>query len=213
MSSQLLPSHVSLRKSVNSRARYVVKIPLAMLSRVSNAAVSVGEIQPELADSINAFSVVLAFNVGENGKPVVQVSVKGCVLLECQRCLQPVQQEVSISSLLTVVKHDEEAKNRLSEVEPLIVNDDSLDIHALLEDEILLSLPIVPMHKFIADPKGDAKAGINDFNVCRPAVIIQPSDNVLSNALPDAKMQMEPSAKTDNDNPFAVLAGLLPKNE
>src|SRR5690606_4073601 len=67
--------------------------------------------------------------------------------MECQRCLQPVTQSLSGELCLAVVWDEERAAVVPKTLDPLVVSDDSVDLYGLLEDEILLALPIVAYHQ------------------------------------------------------------------
>lgn len=69
------------------------------------------------------------------------------VPLECQRCLKPVEVPLAIERSFMFV-HGEDAAAQLdadSEDDVLALTR-ALDLHELIEDELLLSLPIVPRH-------------------------------------------------------------------
>jgi uncharacterized protein len=77
----------------------------------------------------------------------LHLEAKATVPLTCQRCLHPVQVELLIeqdfrfvADEATALAEDEESD------EDLLVLEDSFDLMALIEDELLMSLPLVPMH-------------------------------------------------------------------
>ena len=78
---------------------------------------------------------------------------EAAVALECQRCLSAVATPVSIDrSLLFVPGEDAAAAlDAESEQDVLALNRD-LDLLELIEDELLLSLPIVPRHAECPQP-------------------------------------------------------------
>lgn len=136
MSSQVLPRTVSVRRAAQAGSELRGDVDLASMPRV--AAAVLGANSP--------LEVSLVFGESDTGKRTVRASVDGVVQLECQRCLQPVDVALAARSFLTVVAHDEEAKARIRDVDPLIVPGDELDVIGLLEEEILLALPIVALH-------------------------------------------------------------------
>jgi len=115
------------------------------LARVTSAVIAAPE----------TFEVSLAFERNELEKPCANLTVKGYVELECQRCLNPVRVDLESSTHLVFVAHDDEARSVTGAREPWIVSGDALDINELLEDEILLALPSVPLH----DKSGSVGAG------------------------------------------------------
>jgi len=75
------------------------------------------------------------------------------VSLECQRCLKPVSVALKISRNFLFV-HGEDAAAQLdadSEDDVLAITR-ALDLHELVEDELLLALPIVPRHEVCPEP-------------------------------------------------------------
>lgn len=84
----------------------------------------------------------------EQGRPAIIVSIEGTVPLECQRCLglldQPVQQSTTL--LLARSQADLLHLDEVSEHEVVLANA-PLDPVALVEDELLLTLPFAPRHE------------------------------------------------------------------
>lgn len=72
------------------------------------------------------------------------VSVK--LLVECQRCLKPVETEVSGHFKFALVNSEEEIELLPEEFEPYLVEGEEQSIIDLIEDELLLSLPMVTIH-------------------------------------------------------------------
>ena len=90
--------------------------------------------------------------------------VARCTLwLQCQRCLQPLAQPLQVDGLFRFVAGDEEAA-RLddeSEHEDVLPLPRALKLDDLIEDELILALPIIPRHDTCPQPLvfvGDAIA-------------------------------------------------------
>ena len=75
------------------------------------------------------------------------LEAKATVPLTCQRCLHPVPTELLIEQDFRFVADEATAlaEDDASE-EDLLVLEDSFNLQALIEDELLMSLPLVPMH-------------------------------------------------------------------
>ena len=69
------------------------------------------------------------------------------VALQCQRCLLAVTQTLVIDRRLRFVRSEAEAE-RLDETseDDVLVLSPRLDLHELVEDELILALPLVPRH-------------------------------------------------------------------
>ncbi len=81
----------------------------------------------------------------EQHRYVVDVKVQMTVVLECQRCLSHCELGLVTQSSLCVVWDEDSAKELPAGYDPLVAGDVS-DLHALVEEELLLALPAVPMH-------------------------------------------------------------------
>lgn len=76
------------------------------------------------------------------------------VTLQCQRCLQPLAQPLAVDRVFRFVDDEEEAArlDEESEDEDVLCTPGSLDLPALIEDELILALPIVPRHEVCPEP-------------------------------------------------------------
>jgi uncharacterized protein len=69
------------------------------------------------------------------------------VRLECQRCLQPLNWELTVAHRVRFVHGEQEAERLDEELEDdVLALEPRLDLLALLEDELILALPLVPRH-------------------------------------------------------------------
>lgn len=82
------------------------------------------------------------------GRPLLRLNITGGLHLQCQRCLGLLAYRVEVSNTLLVVAQGAESANELDDPEAPDVVDASLelDVAALIEDEVLLSLPLSPRH-------------------------------------------------------------------
>lgn len=73
--------------------------------------------------------------------------------LECQRCLQPMTERLQVRRRFRFVRNNDEAARLDEESEDdVLVLQPRLDLHTLLEDELILALPIVPRHDVCPQP-------------------------------------------------------------
>jgi uncharacterized protein len=83
------------------------------------------------------------------GRTTVAVQVEGEVFLACQRCLRPCACDVDESALLAVVARDTDEVP--GGYEPLLGDAERLSVGELIEEQVLLGLPLVPMHATAAE--------------------------------------------------------------
>lgn len=68
---------------------------------------------------------------------------QGHLELQCQRCLEPFETTVAADIAGVVVVDDDAAASVPREDEPIMAEEGILDVHALVDDEMLLALPLV----------------------------------------------------------------------
>lgn len=83
----------------------------------------------------------------EQGMPVADLVYSGTVSLQCQRCLQPMERSLERVSHLALIASEDEADRTPAEREPVLAPGGRISIGELLAEELLLLLPIVPLHE------------------------------------------------------------------
>lgn len=75
------------------------------------------------------------------------------VQLECQRCLSPVETALEAERSLRFVAGERQAAALDAEIEDdVLALSKNLDLRELIEDELLLALPLVPRHEICPQP-------------------------------------------------------------
>ena len=105
---------------------------------------------PRLAESgigiLDLGSAAFEFRRDEEARYVVAVSVEAKVVMQCQRCLVDMEVPITTASLMACVWTDEEAASLPATYEPLLV-EDAADLSDIVEEEILLAIPVSPIHE------------------------------------------------------------------
>jgi uncharacterized protein len=83
----------------------------------------------------------------EEGMPVADVSFSGTVTLQCQRCLRPMERSLETVSQIALIGSEAEAARVPSEREPVLAAGGRISVGDLVTEELLLLLPIVPLHE------------------------------------------------------------------
>jgi len=97
-----------------------------------------------LAERDGELSVQLEAGLDGTGKPQLRGRICGELALTCQRCMKPFRWPLQVELDLRLVTSEAEEKRLLHECEPLLVEDDTLPLQTLVEEEVLLALPIAP---------------------------------------------------------------------
>lgn len=80
------------------------------------------------------------------GRPMLTVTVQGSLAVICQRCLQSFDVRLNQRSELLLARDEPELARLDAEEREVVLAAAPLDAAALIEDELLLSLPYAPMH-------------------------------------------------------------------
>jgi uncharacterized protein len=90
-------------------------------------------------------------------RKVVSCIIEGFVFLTCQTTLEAFRHEVSVQERLILVERDTElpAIEEESDEEDYLVAAEPLDIRDLVEDAVLLALPMVPRKPGLPEVKGE----------------------------------------------------------
>lgn len=104
---------------------------------------------PRIVEAVHSFDKIgarLEFDLDIERRLVMKADINGVVQLTCQRCLDPVDTRVDIETTFAMAWDEEKAQQLPNYLEPWIVGEDPADLHAIIEEEILLSLPVVAYH-------------------------------------------------------------------
>ncbi|HEX7338597.1 MAG TPA: YceD family protein [Rhodanobacteraceae bacterium] len=135
-----------------------------------------------LADTGGVVEYTLDFGRDEFGTAYLTVQATAPLTLVCQRSLEPFVLPVTVDSHLGLIRREDEEAGLPPGFEPLMVVDDHVDPAAVIEDELLLAVPLVPISPQSGWP-----------------------DEGMESSAPDA-----PAVEVE-DNPFAVLRELKRK--
>lgn len=77
---------------------------------------------------------------------IIKGEVQVILSMRCQRCLEPVQVDIHSSVGLGVVSTEDKVADLPINLEPVITSNTTLSLPELIEDEVLLALPVAPVH-------------------------------------------------------------------
>jgi uncharacterized protein len=132
---------------------------------------------PRLRDALRTDEGSLRYELQgvpqEQGHPALRLKLEGALQLSCQRCLGALEYPLRIEVLLRLAATQAEADAEPIEAEgpELIVAGREMPVHDLVEDELLLAIPIAPRHEDCAGREGQAaRAGQSPFAELRGLV-------------------------------------------
>jgi len=118
---------------------------------------------PRLAESVADHPVQVHFRVAaqldRQRRKVVSCIIEGFVFLTCQTSLEAFRHAISIDDRIVLVDHESMLPpiEEESDAEDYLVADGPVDVLDLVEDAILLSLPMVPRKPGLAEGGGRRK--------------------------------------------------------
>ena len=94
--------------------------------------------------------VSLQFRIGDSQKPVAVGSASVVVQLVCQACMEQMDVQLEARSTVTLVGDATELDSVPPDEDGMVVTFPFVSPTELLEDEMILSLPMVPRHSLSA---------------------------------------------------------------
>ena len=160
--SQALPERVDVARQVQAQRTYEGVLPLATLRRLGGS----------LASGTGEVRYAVEFGRDALGVSYLGLRVEAGLPLICQRTLDLFAYPVVIDQRLGLITEEAEEAALPPGYEPLLVTDGQLSIADVIEDELILALPVVPLKpgaplewKDPADTASGAEEAVNPFAV------------------------------------------------
>ncbi len=178
-----LPAYVDIDKWADQGYHWQGNLQVANFKRLA-------EVVSQSAESV----APLSFSISRTGGVYwFEFTVTAEVESQCQRCLQPMTLTLDKQVKLAILENEEQASQLTEDDDWILIEDVAeivgreirLPIASVIEDELLLEIPLSPKHK------------INDED-CVPVDFIEDDE--------------EEEAEDEKENPFAILAGLKGKS-
>ncbi len=175
MSEKFIPEHVDPFRYAEQSLGIAGTLNIKDMQRVSSAVMPVEG---------SVVTVSLQFGRDEQKMAYLKGHLETALTLQCQRCMEPYSYEIMSDFVLGIVSTLAETNTLPEQYEPVLVKDGMLALRELIEDEIILNLPIIPRH--------------------------EPDDCKV--VLPYADSEEDLGVKK-GDSPFQVLASLKQKHQ
>jgi uncharacterized protein len=120
-----------------------------------------GRLQDLLASNAGELDYELHGTTDEAGRPSIRVRIGGELQLTCQRCLKALAHELRIDELLVLAKSEAEIESQPVDPEKpdRVLGEKEMEVGTLLEDEILLAVPVAPRHEQCSAAESVKKGG------------------------------------------------------
>ena len=135
-----LPRRYQVHKEVARNGYFEGEIALTALDRLTEF------LYPESSTwQQNVVLLKFEFSRNEFDTPMVSGRLETCLELECQRCLEKMELPVEIDFRLMIDASDELVRE--SSVDTLYSDEGFIDINEVVEDELILAIPLVATHE------------------------------------------------------------------
>jgi len=136
------PDWVDPWKAGQGRRQFAGTASLAQMARVAD----------RLARDEGEVSFRVSFELNTEGRPQARVEVSARPWQRCQRSLEPFRAEVSGGSTVGLTGDPEDAAQMPGDREPYVMQSGRVQLLDLVEEELLLALPLVPVNPDAALP-------------------------------------------------------------
>lgn len=116
------------------------EVPLSKLTRLDGLVHT---------DRSSAIAVTLVTERSSDARLLLTLTLRGTLVLSCQRCLDPFAWRIDEQTKWVVVDSDVEAAHSEAGAASLVLDEGRLGVEALLEDELIVALPLAPRHESI----------------------------------------------------------------
>lgn len=132
-----LPESVDAWRMVSARRSFEGTLPIARLPRLVEA----------LASSDGVVKFELDFGRDSLGISYIDVRAEADMTLTCQRSLEPFILPVKVETRIGLIRLERDEAGLPPDCEPLLVAEDGrMNPADVIEDELLLALPLVPVN-------------------------------------------------------------------
>ena len=160
-----LRKRYQVHREVAQSGRFEGEIELSDLKRL-------GEMLYPGSDELRERKIALSFEFArsEFDVPMLAGHLQADLVLECQRCLQSLEMPLELDFKLLIDANDDIVQH--SSEDTLYSEDGYIDIVEVVEDELILAIPLVAMH--------EDRACNGNWQVSEPAPEIAKTENPFS---------------------------------
>ena len=131
-----LPIYVALTRFAEHALEFHGGLPLSEMPRLT----------PSLLDVTGQAEVRMEFGTDTQKIKYAKGQINAELTVQCQRCLEPFVYPLASTFASAIVNSDAKAKTLPAYYDPVLVTGDNLNIMEMIEEELLVNLPIVLMH-------------------------------------------------------------------
>lgn len=149
---QAIPDSVDAWRMVTARRTFQGSLPVASLGRLAEA----------VAEPTGTVDYDVEFGRDDLGVAFLAIRARTELQLTCQRTLEPFAWPVAIDTRLGLIVREEEEAGLPPGYEPLLLESAELVPADVIEDELLLALPLIPVKPGLEESDMNWSTGPDD---------------------------------------------------
>ena len=127
---------------------------LASIGRVIEGAIALEDLlrlDGLLVEPYGSVDYTLTFFTDVVGRACVKVEFEGSARLLCQRSLEGFDYDLKYEAQLGFIAKEDEESSLMPDFDPILITHDTIEFLSLVEDELILLIPPVPVNPKLAD--------------------------------------------------------------
>lgn len=190
-----LPEKLDIKAFIEAEAQLAGETAVTVLSRLASAASPEADLARMPAVRWQAMGRLLPQRVGEP-ELWLDLDAQAELDMECQRCLHPVRERMSVSRSIRFARDEAEAARLDAESDDdVLAVSRQFHLLELIEDELIMAQPIVPRHE-----------------ACPSDIVNLMQDDTETPVPGGARAEAEPAPEA-KPHPFAALAALKKRSD
>lgn len=134
---QQLPKEIDPLRLAKNGLKLTGQLPIADMPRLLQSLHNDGDL----------VKVNISFDVDEINTPFMRGHFISTVSMICERCMKAMSVCLNVNCLLAIVTNEHEVDGLADQYEPwLLKNSGNVVLASVIEDELILALPLVPRH-------------------------------------------------------------------
>jgi uncharacterized metal-binding protein YceD (DUF177 family) len=159
-----------------------------------------GLLHPDADMQRRKIEVKMQLHIGAQGFPEATGNASGALTLLCQRCLGALEWPVDLDFELVVLDSEADFDEIEDRFDAVVAGEDGILLAGVIEDELLGSLPLAPMHETSENCSAVALLNENETSI------------EVDGHLSDSDDSSSDLSSEDVHRPFADLSALLGSN-
>lgn len=141
-----LPVHIDILRLARQGCKLDGRLSYGEMHRLKQYLIVEQDAQGKDTDTAADIEVEIELGIGDGRIAFIRGNAQTSITMVCQRCLEPMRLDIDARFLLGVVENEAKLEQLPEQYEPLEVSDEPVSLSGIIEDELILALPLVALH-------------------------------------------------------------------